>query len=182
MLQEDVPQRRTKSVALRSNSGRGKALQAKEKSETSEGSSEEDELSLISRRINHLWKHRQGRRSNEGPRNTKGRFESTSGQKKADDKDITCFECKEPGHYKNECPKHQKERRPKKFYKKKGLKATWDDSQSEEDSEEEQATIALMGITKFESEAELSSEDGSDSDKDKVLSSFTPSELNASLF
>src|ERR1044072_1735988 len=56
-----------------------------------QGNSEEDELPLISRRLNHLWKHRKGRRSNEGPSNVKGRFKSTTGQKKE---------------------------RPKKFYKK----------------------------------------------------------------
>src|ERR1044072_7910202 len=79
-LQEDEPRRRVKSVALKSSSRKAKALQAGEESEDSEGSSDEDELSLISRRINHLWKHRQSKFR--GPRNAKGRFESTSGQKK----------------------------------------------------------------------------------------------------
>ena len=121
-LQEDEPQRKVKSVALKSNSRKAKALQAEVESEASEESSEEDELSLISRRINHLWKHRQGRKFHKGPRNAKGRFESTSGQKKAADKEVICFECKEPGHYKNECPKLKKDRKPKKFHKaKKGL-------------------------------------------------------------
>src|ERR1044072_845564 len=100
-LQEDEPQRKAKSVALKSNSRKAKALQAEEESEASEESSEEDELSLISRRINLLWKHRQSR--HKGPRNAKGRFESTSCQKKAVDKNVICFECKEHGHYKNEC-------------------------------------------------------------------------------
>src|ERR1044072_6449605 len=54
-LQEDEPQRTNKFVALKSNSKNSKALQAEEESEASEESSEEDELSLISRRINHLW-------------------------------------------------------------------------------------------------------------------------------
>ena len=171
-------------MALKSNSRKAKALQAEEESEASEESSEEDELSLISRRINHLWKHRQGKKFHKGPRNTKGRFESTSGQKKAADKEVICFECKEPGHYKNECPKLKKDRKPKKFHKaKKGLMATWDDSESEEeDSDEEQAAIALMARTDEESEAEPTPEAESDSDdEDEVLSSFTPSELKASL-
>ena len=59
-LQEDEPRRRVKSVALKSNLRKAKALQAEEESEDFEESSEEDELSLISRRINHLWKHRKG--------------------------------------------------------------------------------------------------------------------------
>src|ERR1044072_628448 len=70
-LQADEPQRRNKSVALKSNSKKIKAPQAKEESEYSEESSEEDELSLISRRINRLWKHRQGRRFSNGPRDRK---------------------------------------------------------------------------------------------------------------
>src|SRR5580765_1771071 len=137
-LQEDEPQRKNKSVALKSNSKKTRALQAEEESEDYEGSSDEDELSLISRRINHLWKHRQSKFR--GPRNAKGRFESTSGQKKAVDIDkVMCYECKEPGHYKNECPKLKKDKKPKKFHKgKRGLMATWDDSDSEEEDSEEE--------------------------------------------
>src|ERR1044072_2304270 len=61
--------------------------------------------------------------------------------------------------------------------------ATWDDSESEEeDSDEEQAAIALMAITEAESELDPPPEDESDSDEEnEVLSSFTPSELKASL-
>src|ERR1044072_1251375 len=182
-LQEDEPRRKVKSVALKSSSRKAKALQAEE-SENSEESSEEDEFSLISRRINRLWKHRQGRRFSKGPRNGKGRFESTSGQKKAADKEVICFECKELGHYKNECPTLKKDGKPKRFHKgKKGLMATWDDSESEEeDSEGEQAAIALMARTGEEPEVDLASEAESDSDEeDEVLSPFSPHELKACL-
>src|ERR1044072_1090904 len=58
--------------------------------------------------------------------------------------------------------------------------ATWDDSESEEDSEEEQAAIAFMARTEAGSEVDLTSEDESD-EENEVLSSFTPSELKASL-
>src|ERR1044072_5445425 len=84
-LQEDEPQRINKYVALKSHSKKAKALQAEEELEASEENSDVDELSLISRRINRLWKHRHSK--HKGPRNAKGRFESTSGQKKAADKD-----------------------------------------------------------------------------------------------
>src|ERR1044072_2521604 len=47
-LQADEPQRRNKSVALKSNSKKIKARQAEEESEDSEESYDEDELSLIS--------------------------------------------------------------------------------------------------------------------------------------
>src|ERR1044072_798017 len=66
-LLADEPQRKFKSVALKSSSRKAKALQAGDESEDSEESLE-DELSLISRRINRLWKHRQDRRFSEGPR------------------------------------------------------------------------------------------------------------------
>src|ERR1044072_7834903 len=61
--------------------------------------------------------------------------------------------------------------------------ATWDDSESkEEDSDEEQASIALMAITEAGSELDPPSEDESDSDEEnEVFSSFTPNELKTSL-
>src|ERR1044072_4295185 len=73
-LLEDEPQRRNKSVALASKSRKTKALPAEEESEASDEDSGEDELSLISRRINHLWKHRQGKKFHKGPRSSKGKY------------------------------------------------------------------------------------------------------------
>ena len=134
---------------------------------------------MISKRINKLWKHTQSKFR--GSRRTKGRFESSSGQKKKVDKDnIICYECQEPGHYKNECPKLKKD---KKFAKKKGLMATWDDSDSEEEvSGDEQAARALMATTNDGSEDEQTSEAESDSEVlNEVLSPFSPHELKASL-
>src|ERR1044072_4437251 len=183
-LQEDEPRRKVKSVALKSSYRKAKALQAEEESEGSEESSEGDELSLISRRINHLWKHRQDRRSQQGPRNAKGRFKSTSGQMKSSDNEVICFECKKPGNYKNECPNLKKDGKSKRFHKgKKGLVTTWDDSESEEEeAEEKQAATAFMARTDEESEGERTSEAESDSDEeDKVLSPFSPHELRACL-
>ena len=63
-----------------------------------------------------------------------GRGESTFGEKNASRKKVTCYECNEPGHYKNDCPKLKKDKKPKKAYKdKKGLIETWDDSESEDE-------------------------------------------------
>src|ERR1044072_6407361 len=72
---------------------------------------------------------------------------------------------------------------PKKFQKKKGLMATWDDSESEEeDSDEEQAAVALMASAGAKSEVIVSSDAESDSDEeDEVLSPFSPYELKACL-
>lgn len=116
-----------------------KALQAKEDEDYEEESEEEDELSLLSRHINQLWNKRQGKFK--GSRRTGGRSESTSGIKKSrPSKDITFFECKEPGHFKNEYPKLKKNIPKKKDFrgKKKGVRATWDDSKSLEDDFEEE--------------------------------------------
>lgn len=79
---------------------------------------------------------------------TGGQSNSTSGHKKSGaNKDATFFECKQPGHYKNECPKLIAKR---KFFreKKKVLMATWDELEaSEDDYEEEKANMALKAST-----------------------------------
>ncbi|GAV89388.1 zf-CCHC domain-containing protein/UBN2 domain-containing protein, partial [Cephalotus follicularis] len=67
--------------------------------------------------------------------------------------ELTCYECKKPGHFKNECPNLKKKEQFKKrnghFKKKKAMVATWSDSDSsssEEESDEEVAHIAYMAI------------------------------------
>ena len=58
------------------------------------------------------------------------------GEGKKKTKEVTCYECKKPGHIKSECSKLKfKNKREKK--RKKTFKATWDDS-SELKKEEEQ--------------------------------------------
>ena len=42
-------------------------------------------------------------------------------------KDVTCYECKKPGHIKSECPKLKFKNKGAKD-KKKVFKATWDDT------------------------------------------------------
>lgn len=73
---------------------------------------------------------------------------------------------KEPGHYKNECPKLRKDKPKKKVFrgKKKRLMATWDDfDSSEDDSEDEKINVALMA--NFEASNEMiASESKSKSD------------------
>ena len=111
-------------------------------------------------------------------------MDPTTGQKKAADNSVTCFECKKPGHYKNECPELQKGRMPKELHKgKKILMATWDDSESEEeDYEEEQAAFALMARTDEGPEEKRPSEADSNSDEeDEVHSYFSYPELKSCL-
>lgn len=126
-LEQDEPQRKSKSIALKSlgKSENTRAFQAKEDEDYEEDSKEEDELSLLFRRVNQLWKKRQGKFR--GSKRTGGRSESTSILKKLGaSKEVICFKCKEPGHYKNECPKLNKDRPNKKDFRemKKGMMAT----------------------------------------------------------
>ncbi|GAV57181.1 zf-CCHC domain-containing protein/UBN2 domain-containing protein, partial [Cephalotus follicularis] len=63
----------------------------------------------------------------------------------------TCYECKKPGHFKNECPNLKKKEKFIKEHskKKKAMVATWDDSDSssfEEESDEEVVNFALMAL------------------------------------
>ncbi|XP_058776384.1 uncharacterized protein LOC131650702 [Vicia villosa] len=183
-LQEDEPQRKGKSIALKSRSEKIKAFQAeKEDLEESEDDSDEDELSLISIILNHIWKYRKSkfRRS----RRSKDRIGSSSSQKKADGNKVIWYECKELGHYKNECPKLRKYKKPKKVFEaEKGLMATWDDSDSEEeDFKEEQANVAPMdeaNTSEVISESELTTDDESDSDDEqKVFSSLSRTKLES---
>lgn len=75
---------------------KAKALQDKEE-ESEEFSKEEDETSLFSRRVNHLWKKRQTKFRGHG--RTCGHAKLNSGQKKSGvDKEVTCFECKQHGN------------------------------------------------------------------------------------
>src|SRR3954470_2530084 len=110
---------------------------------------------MISRRVNQLWKSKQRKFKNFRSSKRPERGES-SRHIRSDKKKVTCYECKEPGHYKNVCPKLQREKPNKKFEKKKGLMATWDDSDSsdqESDSEDEQTNIALMATIDDKSES-----------------------------
>ena len=183
-LEEDEPQKRNKSVALKSRperrkSDRTKALQA-ETADTDdsepEDSDDEEELSLLTRRVKQLWKRRNNnnfRRS----RPRRDRAESTS--KGKPNKDITCFECKETGHYRNECPKLKKDNPRKESFKKntfrtkKGLMATWDDSESgsSESDSDEQANVAFMATTSS----------SSDEESEEVFSELSRSDLESCL-
>ncbi|XP_057755057.1 uncharacterized protein LOC130974270 [Arachis stenosperma] len=63
---------------------------------------------------------------------------SGSRRTKKDLSKVTCFNCKEMGHFKSDCPKLKKEEKPKKV-KKKGLMATWEDLENDSDDDDEES-------------------------------------------
>ncbi|XP_050890418.1 uncharacterized protein LOC127095830 [Lathyrus oleraceus] len=169
-----------------------RAYQAKEESEDSnEDSKGDDELSLISKRVNRLWKHmKNGQGKFRGAKRIVGHSDSSSGPKKQGfGKEVIRYECKEPGHYKNEYPELKKDKRPKKNLSKgkKGLVATWHDSESKEEvSDEEYANVALMATITDpegyeEQEDKILSESESNSDSEEVFFELSRSDLKSCL-
>ncbi|MGR2462358.1 zinc finger CCHC domain-containing protein, partial [Salmonella enterica] len=119
----------------------------------------------------------------------KGKSESSSGQKKSSIKEVTCFECKESGHYKSDCPKLKRDKKPKKHFKtKKSLMVTFDESESEDvDSDGEvQGLMAIVKDKGTESKEAVDSDSESEGDPDsddenEVFASFSTSELKHAL-
>ena len=74
-------------------------------------------------------------------------FKRHEGEGKMKTKEVTCYECKKPGHIKSECPKLKHKSKGTKE-RRKAFKATWDDtSESEmEESQEEVANLCFMAL------------------------------------
>ena len=126
-----------------------------------------------------LWRKRNN--NFRRPRQKGDHSESTSRNRPS--KKVTCYECKELGHYINECPKLKKDSYRKEGFKKnsfktkKGLTATWDDSESDaskSDSKLEQENVAFMATTSG-STSEI------ESDSEEVFSVLSRSDLEACL-
>ncbi|XP_050920280.1 uncharacterized protein LOC127137916 [Lathyrus oleraceus] len=86
-LEEDEPQKRGKSVALKSKPEKIRAYQDEEEregyDEESDDDDDDDQFSLISKRVNGFWKHEHnGQGIFKGARMTIGCYDSSSGQKK----------------------------------------------------------------------------------------------------
>ena len=74
-------------------------------------------------------------------------------------KEVTCYECKKPGHIKSECPKLKFKNKGAKD-KKKAFKATWNNS-SESELEEDQDEVANLCFMPLEDDIEVPSSSNS---------------------
>ncbi|GAV79808.1 LOW QUALITY PROTEIN: zf-CCHC domain-containing protein/UBN2 domain-containing protein, partial [Cephalotus follicularis] len=127
---ENVEVKKKKSIAFKAS---------KEESE----SDEDGDVALITSQFKRFLKNQKGEKA------FKKNFPQDEESSKREEP--TCYECKNPGHFKNECPNLKKKEQFKKneFKKKKAMVATWSDSDpssSEEENDEEVAHIAYMTI------------------------------------
>jgi hypothetical protein len=97
-LEADEPQKKAKSVALKSSCESEKVhISHSNVDEICSEDVEDEEVSLLSRRINQLWKHGQKRLKTFYKT---GGQESTSNQRKTKiDREVICYECQKPSHY-----------------------------------------------------------------------------------
>ena len=91
-----------------------------EEEDSSDDEDDSDEIAHLARKISRAWIKR--KKKNLVPKKDK------KGKAKQDE--IICFECKEPGHVRSECPRLKKASE-KKTTKKKAMMATWEDLDKE---------------------------------------------------
>ncbi|MQL97827.1 hypothetical protein Taro_030528 [Colocasia esculenta] len=158
--------RESSSRKKHSNALKAEEDRSEESSEEDESSSNcEDEEAMLSRRLQRILakkkKFQSGRRY----------FKKNKEFKKPDGKDQKkgepiCYECKKPGHIKEDCPKFKKpefrkKESSKKFrrHKKKAMAAAWSnssdsDSESSSSCDEEEANLVFMANTEEKTEAD----------------------------
>ncbi|KAG6660489.1 hypothetical protein CIPAW_03G110400 [Carya illinoinensis] len=106
-----------------------------ESSEDEENEDKDEEVAMITRRIQRFLK-----KNRTSPRKS---FKKFSKKDSGKNDTLICYKCNKPGHIKPDCPLLKKDRNKGK----KAMKATWDDDSSSSDSEasnEESANLCLM--------------------------------------
>ncbi|KAH9783400.1 Integrase catalytic domain-containing protein [Citrus sinensis] len=107
------------------------ALKASKRESDEESEMDDEELAMLARRFRKFYKKNNEQRKFRGYKNKKEKKEP-----------ITCYECKKPGHIRQECHLLNK-------FKKKAMVATWDDSDeetSDDDEQQEMTNLALMAV------------------------------------
>ena len=124
-LENPLPKNR-KDMALKSQEDHLKGISSDEDSD--------NDIALLTQKFKKYL------RKNKFKNNTKNKFEHNKDQ-------VICYECKKPGHYKNDCPQAKN-----RTSKKKALKAMWDDSIVSEEEESNTEQVAHYALMAFEEE------------------------------
>ena len=106
-------------------------LKASKHESDKESELDDEEMAMITRRFRKFYKKTNERR----------KFRNFKNQKEKKEQ-ISCYECKKPGHIRSECPLLNK-------FKKKAMVATWDDSNeetSDDEEHQEMTNLALIAI------------------------------------
>lgn len=147
VLQGDKPVKKVKTLALKASQQTPSVAddEVQEPQELDEVHEEEaeDELALISKRIQRMMLRRNQIRKKFPNTNNSTRTE-------ADKSQVTCYGCNKTGHYKSECPDIKKVQRKPPFKKKAMI--TWDDLEESEPQEDEEANMGLMAQSDDEEE------------------------------
>ena len=134
--------KKNKSIALKATT------KEEEDVEKEKPSKEDDDLSLITRRLNKYIRYERFRGRKLTFRRDLSKKESSSHDDKEkweEKRDLVCFKCKKSGHIKYDCPlyKSKAKRRMKK-----AMMDTWSESEKsfEEEKEKEVANMCFMAI------------------------------------
>lgn len=147
VLQGDKPVKKVKTLALKASqqtpSVADEDVQEPQELEEVHEEEAEDELALISKRIQRMMLRRNQIRK---------KFPKTniSIKTEADKSQVTCYGCNKTGHFKNECPDIKKVQRKPPFKKKAMI--TWDDMEESDSQEDADTDMGLMAQSDDEEE------------------------------
>ncbi|PKA66175.1 hypothetical protein AXF42_Ash018465 [Apostasia shenzhenica] len=138
---EELKRLQKKTLALKTSS-----LQSDDESANSESDEEgrlDDEIAMISKQFNRLMR-KKGKFT---------RYKKSGLNKEIKKNDIKCYECKEFGHIKPNCPLLKKKK------KKKAMVATWSDSDQSSNENEEQIETANLCLMAHDQDNEFDHEE-----------------------
>jgi hypothetical protein len=132
-LEADEPRKKVKYVALKSSCESEKFhILHSDVDELCSEDVEDEEVSLLARRINQFLKHRQRRLGTFNK--TSGQGESTFNQRKLKpDREVIYFECQEPITIEVSAPNSMMKHQRTSFLRRRFLMATWDDFDGHEE-------------------------------------------------
>ncbi|XP_042495228.1 ecto-NOX disulfide-thiol exchanger 2-like isoform X2 [Macadamia integrifolia] len=137
-LQDDDLEEQEESRETRKNAIALKMTHGSDKEE-----SEDEQILLLSRHFHKFLKSKKGRKLNKGQPSRDNKGKNYSNEKS---NEVICYECRNLGHIKPDCPNLLKEEKKKKAYK---AEETWDDSSdsSDEESGDEHTYLVLMAAS-----------------------------------